>query len=243
MLHVWIYATLNKILQGGEIMKKWLYISTFALCLMFSQNGYAQDSYQKAPVAPTAAPMTPKSGQPANNAVAPKAGQPAMAPNANANTNVNANVNANAPKPGQPGYDNQRDGRYGYDNQRDGQHAANNQGSNGQCPVDHPCEDQQLNDCWCLMVHYEPRHYQTQKCVEECIPCTKKCWRKVPQCYDVQKCKMVPEYYSETCTKYVNECYEVDDVKKCKKMVCVEECVPCKKKCWRKVPQCYEVQN
>jgi hypothetical protein len=176
-------------------MKAFLYMTTFACCLLFTQYGYSQGASNGA------------------QNVAPKAPAANSAPKA---------MKADPKAPGQYN-DGRVQGQY-----NDGR--APVQGSDAQaCPADHPCEDQPMGECWCLMVHYEPRYYTTQRCVEELIPCKKKCWRKVPQCYEVQRCRMVPQYYTETCTRYVDECYEVDDCKCCKKTVCDEHCeyVPC----------------
>lgn len=122
------------------------------------------------------------------------------------------------------------DDSYGYGDQG---YAVNApvQGQQG-CPADCPA-DQPLNDCWCLYVHYEPCYYQTKRCVEECIPCKKRCCRKVPKYYEVKKCRMVPEYYCETCCKYENEYYEVDDTKTCKKWVCDTHCKYVPKYYWK----------
>lgn len=99
---------------------------------------------------------------------------------------------------------------------------ANN---NGACPADHPCEDQAVaTDCWVKYVHYEPYYYTTKRCVEEQIPCKKKCWRYVPKYYEVQKCRYVPQYYTETVCRQEPEEYEVDDCKCCKRWVCDTHC-------------------
>lgn len=79
------------------------------------------------------------------------------------------------------------------------------------CPEDHPHPDQPCGDCYCLMVHYEPCYYTTQRCVEEQVPCKKQCVRYVDKYYDCQRCRMVPEYYTETYCQKCPECYEVDD--------------------------------
>lgn len=149
-------------------------------------------------------------------------------------------------------YSDARDGRYNDQNVRYGDrnirqdqtvygdqyaqgYAPQGPAQGGGCPEDHPCPDQALNDCWCLYVHYEPCYYTTQRCVEEQIPCTKKCWRKVPRYYEVKKCKMVPQYYCETRCKYENECYEVADTKCCKKVVCDTHCKYVPKYYWKHV--------
>lgn len=92
------------------------------------------------------------------------------------------------------------------------------------CPAEHPCEGVPAKECWCLMVRYKPCYYTTQRCVEEQVPCKKKCSRWVPKYYEVQKCRMVPQYYTETCCKQELECYEVDDCKTVKKTVCDQQC-------------------
>lgn len=90
----------------------------------------------------------------------------------------------------------------------------------GACPQEGPCGDQSTGDCWCKYVRYKPCYYTTKRCVEEKIPCKKKCCRYVDQYYEVQKCRMVPEYYTEQACKKVPEVYYVDDCKTCKKWVC-----------------------
>ncbi len=116
-----------------------------------------------------------------------------------------------------------------YDGRYDGPVAGDNQC----CPEDHAVPDQPLNDCYCLYVHYEPCYYQTCRCVEEKIPCKKKCWRKVPRYYECQRCKMVPQYYNECVCKYENECYEVDDCKCCYKNVYDTHCKYTPKYYWK----------
>lgn len=96
--------------------------------------------------------------------------------------------------------------------------AAQDQACN-ECPPDQAC-----NDCYCLYVHYEPCYYTTQRCVEEVVPCTKRCCRQVPKYCEVERCRMVPEYYTETVCYYENEYYDEPDCKTCKKWVCDEHC-------------------
>lgn len=98
------------------------------------------------------------------------------------------------------------------------------QGNEGCCPEDHPVADVPMNDCWCMYCHYEPCYYTTKRCVEEQIPCKKKCYRYVPEYYEVQRCRYVPQYYNETCCRQKCECYYVDDCKTCKKYVCDTHC-------------------
>ena len=93
--------------------------------------------------------------------------------------------------------------------------------------------DQPAGDAYRLYVHYEPCHYTTKRCVEECVPCTKKCYRKVPEYYQVERCRMVPEKYCETCCRYKTECYEVADTKTCKKWVCDQHCKYVPKYYWK----------
>lgn len=103
------------------------------------------------------------------------------------------------------------------------------------CPEDHPHpnQDQACGECYCLMVHYEPCYYTTQRCVEERVPCKKQCVRYVDKYYEVQRCRQVPEYYTETYCQKVPECYEVDDCKICKKMVCDQHCKYVPKYYWK----------
>lgn len=106
---------------------------------------------------------------------------------------------------------------------------------NQQCPADHPCPDQACNDCWCMYVHYEPCYYTTKRCVEEQIPCKKRCCRYVDKYCEVQRCRYVPEYYTETLCRKVPEYYDVDDCKTCKKWVCDTHCKYVPKYYWKHV--------
>lgn len=83
-----------------------------------------------------------------------------------------------------------------------------------------PCGEQATGECYCMYVKYEPCYYTTKRCVEECIPCKRKCSRTVPRYYEVQRCRYVPQYYTETVCKNEREYYYVDDVKTCQKTVC-----------------------
>jgi len=103
------------------------------------------------------------------------------------------------------------------------------------CPADHPCEDEKCNDCWQKYCHYEPCYYTTKRCVEEKIPCKKKCTRMVTQNYEVKKCRMVPEYYTEQACRQVPECYEVDDCKIVKKVVSDQHCKYVPKYYWKRI--------
>jgi len=188
-------------------MKNLLYIGALCCSLFVSQFGYSADAAQDA-----------------NNA-----------------QDVNAQNNA-AYGQDQAGYGQGygQQGGYGQGYGQQGGYAQGGYGQqgyaqDGQCPADHPCEDQPMNDCWCLYVHYEPCYYTTKRCVEEQIPCKKKCTRQVPKYYEVQRCKMVPQYYTETVCKYETECYEVDDCKTCKKWVCDQHCKYVPKYYWKHV--------
>ena len=123
------------------------------------------------------------------------------------------------------GYGAQQGQNFGY-NAQQGQNFAGQDG---------PCEDQRLDDCWCLYVHYEPCYYTTKRCVEEKIPCKKRCCRYVDQYYEVDRCRYVPQYYKETKCRKVPEYYEVDDCKVCKKEVCDTHCKYVPKYYWKHV--------
>lgn len=86
-----------------------------------------------------------------------------------------------------------------------------------------PC-DSPTGECYCMYVHYEPCYYCTPRCVEEQIPCQKKCWRYVPKYYEVERCRYVPQYYKETYCRQEPECYYVQDCKTCKKIVYDQQC-------------------
>lgn len=92
------------------------------------------------------------------------------------------------------------------------------------CPEDHPCQDTACNDCWSLYCHYEPCYYTTKRCVEEQVPCKKRCCRMCPKYYEVTRCKYVPQYYTETVCCQEPEYYDVDDCKTCKRWVCERQC-------------------
>lgn len=102
-------------------------------------------------------------------------------------------------------------------------------------PADAPCPDQKTGDCWCMYVHYDKCYYTTKRCVQETIPCTKKCCRMVPKYYEVERCKMVPQYYKETCCKMEPEYYEVPDCKTCNKWVTDQHCKLVPKYYWKHV--------
>lgn len=95
----------------------------------------------------------------------------------------------------------------------------------GECPADHPCEDQPVqSECWVKYVHYEPCYYTTCRCVEEQIPCKRRCCRYVDEQYEVTKCRYVPQYYTETACRKVPQYYDVDECKTCKRYVNDQHC-------------------
>lgn len=110
-----------------------------------------------------------------------------------------------------------------------------------------PSEGEACGECYCKFVRYEPRYYNTTRCVEERIPCQKKCYRMVPKYCEVQRCRMVPEYYTETVCTQERECYMVDDCRTCKRVICEPQCeyVPryywkhvCNDPCAQQAPRC-----
>jgi hypothetical protein len=120
---------------------------------------------------------------------------------------------------------------YSQDFQNDGYQQANFQQEGVvEGEQNRPCE-RPAGECWCKWVKYEPCYSTTYKCCEERIPCTRKCYRRVPCYYQVKCCRMVPQYYCKTCCRYKTECYDVPDCKICKKMV------PCRHCKW--IPRCY----
>jgi len=111
------------------------------------------------------------------------------------------------------------------------------QGVQGQCcPADHPCADQPVqSECWVKYCHYEPCYYNVTRCVEEQIPCKRRCCRYVDQQYEVTKCRYVPQYYSVTCCRKVPEYYDVDECKTCKRYVCDKQCKYVPRYYWKHV--------
>lgn len=112
-------------------------------------------------------------------------------------------------------------------------YSSNNSMNNEACCPEACPQDQACGDCYCKMVRYEPCYYTTKRCVEEQIPCKKKCYRKVPCYTQVERCRMVPEKYCETVCTYKTECYEVDDCKTCQKIVCDQHCKWVPKYYWK----------
>lgn len=116
------------------------------------------------------------------------------------------------------------------------------QGQQGECPADHPCDDQPVaSDCWVKYVHYEPCYYTTCRCVEEQVPYTKKCCRYVDQQYEVTKCRYVPQYYTETACRKVPEYYDVQECRTVKKYVNDQHCKYVPRYYWKHVcgqPEC-----
>lgn len=131
-------------------------------------------------------------------------------------------------------YGNANYGNANYGNANYGANAAV-QGQ-GECPADHPCDDQPVaSECWVKYVHYEPCYYTTQRCVEEQIPCKRRCCRYVDQQYEVTKCRYVPQYYCETACRKVPEYYDVEECKTCKKYVSDQHCKYVPKYYWKHV--------
>lgn len=132
------------------------------------------------------------------------------------------------------------DANQNYDSRQYNGGGQNYSGDQGGCPADHPCGDQAVGDCWCMYVHYEPCYYTTKRCVEEQVPCKKRCCRMCDKYYEVQRCRMVPEYYTETICRQEPEYYEVDDCKTCQKWVCDQHCEYVPRYYWKHVcePDC-----
>lgn len=106
----------------------------------------------------------------------------------------------------------------------------------GQCPADHACADQPVqSECWVKYCHYEPCYYNTTRCVEEQIPCKRRCCRYIDQQYEVTKCRYVPQYYCVTCCRKVPEYYDVDECKTCKRYVCDKQCKYVPRYYWKHV--------
>jgi hypothetical protein len=95
-------------------------------------------------------------------------------------------------------------------------------GGGGDC-CPQPC-GQPTGECYCLYVDYQPCYYTTKRCIEEQIPCSRRCCRMVPQYYQVQRCRYVPEYYCDTQCRYVPEYYDVPETKCCKRIICEPQC-------------------
>lgn len=104
-------------------------------------------------------------------------------------------------------------------------------GQENACPPEQPCG--QPVDCWCRYVRYEPCYYCEKRCVEEQIPCKRKCTRMVPRYYEVQRCRYVPQYYKETICRNEPECYYVDECRTCKRWVSDTKCRYVPKYYWK----------
>lgn len=126
-----------------------------------------------------------------------------------------------------------RDGANGYAPNNGWTRNSDGSYSGDACPEDHPCEDQPCNDCWCLYCRYEPCYYCTKRCVEEQVPCKKKCCRMCPKYYEVTRCRYVPQYYTETICRQEPEYYEVDDCKTCKRWISERHCKYVPKYYWK----------
>lgn len=179
-------------------MKKWLLMGLAAFSMFTTQFGYSDVN------------------------------QPAQAPAATQGVEAKAIPSGDnvQHREGNFSRDGRHDGNYGRGYGYDQNYGGGNDGGNDGncCPADHPCEDQPVGDCWCLMCHYEPCYYNDWKCCEDQKVCKKRCCRYVPQYYEVQKCRYVPQYYCETCCKQVPEYYDVEYCQPCKKWVCEKKC-------------------
>ncbi len=149
-----------------------------------------------------------------------------------------------APNGGYARYSQAYQGNQAYQGFRGGSGGFQGGCSEGGCPADHACEDQPCNDCWCLYAHYEPCYSTTRRCVEEQVPCKKRCCRYCDKYYEVQRCRYVPQYYTETLCRKEPEYYEVDDCKTCYKWVCDTHCQYVPKYYWKHVckPECNTCQ-
>jgi hypothetical protein len=127
----------------------------------------------------------------------------------------------------------------GYGNNYGGGYAAGQDQNGGGCPADHPCADQPCgSDCWVKYCHYEPCYYNVTRCIEEQVPCTRKCCRYVDQPYEVTKCRYVPQYYTVQCCRKVPEYYDVQECKTCKRYVCDRMCKYVPRYYWKHADQC-----
>lgn len=107
------------------------------------------------------------------------------------------------------------------------------------CPADRPCDDQPVqSDCWVKYCHMEPCYYTTCRCVEEQVPCTRRCCRYVDEQYEVTKCRYVPQYYTETACRKVPQWYDVQETKCCKRYVQDQHCKYVPKYYWKHVGGC-----
>ena len=88
------------------------------------------------------------------------------------------------------------------------------EGQRGCCPEDHPYQGQTACDgCYELYVHYEPCCYKKYYCVEEQVPCKKRCLRYVDRYYEVRRYRYVPEYYNVTIMQREPEYYVVEETR------------------------------
>lgn len=80
------------------------------------------------------------------------------------------------------------------------------------CPPDHPYYGQTTCDgCYELFVHYEPCCYKKNYCVEDQVPCQRRCLRYVDRYYEVRRYRYVPEYYNVTIMQREPEYYYEQD--------------------------------
>lgn len=97
--------------------------------------------------------------------------------------------------------------------------AAQNISAMDCCPSQDCCE-QPCGECYCRYVRYQPCYYTTTRCVQEQVPCTRKCCRYVQVPYQVQRCTYVPQYYCETRYRCCPEYYDVPDCKCVTRTIC-----------------------
>lgn len=90
-------------------------------------------------------------------------------------------------------------------------------------PCAQPCApacDERVGECYCLYKKQEPYTYNTQRCVEEQVPYTRRCSRSVPKYYEVDRCQMVPQWYKETVCRNEIEYYDVQEYKTVTRTIC-----------------------
>lgn len=96
------------------------------------------------------------------------------------------------------------------------------------------CCDKPTGECYCKYVRYEPCYYTTKRCIDEQVPCVKRCCRMKPEYYQVRCCRMVPEYYYVTKCRQCPEYYDVTEYKCQKKVICEPQCKYVPKYYWKR---------
>lgn len=191
-------------------MKKLFQIGAVFFSILITQAGYAQNT--------TTAP----------NNMAPAATNQTLNPTTPPNYNQQNNHGYGEPGRGY-GYSNSNSNGSNWSRNDDGSYSGDC------CPDDHPCEDVACNDCWCMYCHYEPCYYNTKRCVEEQVPCKKRCCRMCPKYYEVTRCRYVPQYYTETVCCQEPEYYDVEECKTCKRWICERQCKYVPRYYWKHV--------